>query len=225
MQEQGTNRAGHDSELTRLQQQIGELRSQYAEQESYQTTQDYYDRFDRYGRDCDREDLDDLDDLRDEDENDLDSDDRGDLRRLLRRCGSDRYDDGQDGFYDDYLDPYSYDRHCRLLPRDYADNFVYDNYLDDTYRTGRCARAQQHLRRSVFDDYFDDFEDRFDDSDTSYDPYTDVLHELDDEDFFKYGPGAYASWGRWGERNRYRDGNLPDWCYERKRFIGNVDWD
>ena len=82
-----------------------------------------------------------------------------------------------------------------------------------------------HLRRSVFDDYFDDFEDRFDEHDTSYNPYTDVLHELNDEDFFTYGPGAYASWGRWCEQNRYRDGSLPDWCYERRRFIENVDWD
>jgi len=66
MQEQSGDRAGYDTELTRLQQQIEELRSQYAQQESERTVQDYYDRLGRYDRDCDRDDLDDLDDLLDD---------------------------------------------------------------------------------------------------------------------------------------------------------------
>lgn len=224
MQEQSTDRVGYDTELTRLQQQIEELRSQYAQQESERTARDYYDRLGRYGdyRSCDREDLDDLDDLLDENDTDRSSDDRREFRRLLRRCGL----DGDAGRYDDgYLGRYGADTDCRLLSRDYADNFSYDDYLYDVHRAGRCSRARMHLKRNVFDNYFNDFEDRFDDHDTSYDPYTDVLHELDDQDFFKYGPGAYASWGRWCEQNRYRDGSLPDWCHERRRFISNVDWD
>lgn len=209
---------GYDSELAQLRHDVEQLRQEHEDLTSNQLESDYYDRLDnrRRNRYCDREDTDDLDDLLDdlEDDEDIDEDDLRELRRLQRRC--DYGNDYDDNFY------YS-SRYCDYDPLDYADNYRYDNYLYDVHRLGRCRRA--HVLQDAYDDYYDNFDDRWFTHDTSYDPYTDVLHELDDRDFFTYGPGSYNSWGQWCNGNRYIDGSLPDWCYERMDFIDNVDWD
>lgn len=209
----------YDSELAQLRQEVEQLQEEQENFASSQLERDYYNRLNDYRRnsDCDRED-DDLDDLLDdlEDNEDIDDDDLRELRRLQERC---RY--GND-FYD-RSDNYYSSRYCNHDTLDYADNYHYDDYLYDVHRLGRCRRA--HILEDAYDDYYDGFDDRWFNHDTSYDPYTDVLHELDDSDFFTYGPGAYNSWGRWCNSNRYMDGSLPDWCYERMDFIENVDWD
>ena len=212
MQERSAGRQDYNTELASLRQEVEDLRTQYAQQESDRIARDYYSGLRRgYNNRCDDDDLDDLDDLLDD--NDLSSDERRDLRRLLDRCEGDDY-------FDDDFD--YYDRYCDIDVFDYADNFYYGDYLDDAHRSGYCRRL--YLREEVFDDYFDDFEGRYRGHDTSYNPYEDVLHELDDADFYKYGPGAYKEWGAWCESNRYTDGHLPLWCYERRRFITDVEW-
>lgn len=244
MQEQSAGREAYDSDLQQLQSEIDQLREEQAQQRTSLAEQDYYGNYNQYNNDnyyyrgrCDRDDLDDLDDLLDDldDGENLSNEDYRDLRRLLRRCSDDGlYDlyDNFDEFFDefddnriddnDFFDRYYSDRrYCRLHAFDYADNFRYDDYLRDIHQSGRCGR---YFSRTAFDDYFGNFEERYQFHNTSYNPYSDVLHELDDEDFYKYGPGAYRSWNDWCRRNSRLDGTLPRWCHERKRFL-NSTWD
>lgn len=213
MREQSAGRQDYNSELTQLRQEVEDLRTQYAHQESNRVEQDYYNGLSRrYNNRCDYNDMNDLNHLLDD--KNLTTNERRDLQRLLDRCNN-----GYGNFFDNYA------QDCRTNGFDYlnyADNFQYNDYLDDVYHVSRCRRL--YLHEDVFNDYLNDFGNRYKNHNTSYNPYTDVLHELNDADFYKYGPGAYKEWGAWCESNRYRDGSFPRWCYERQRFITDVKW-
>ena len=210
MRTRSSGRESNSAEIAQLKQEIEQLRTEYAKQDSDRIKQDYYSRLRSR---CSGDDMDELDDLLDQEN--LTADERHDLRLLLDRCNL--Y--GDDPYYDGYYD----DTYCTMTAYDYSDNFNYYDYLADARRVGRCD-WRRHLRQDVFDDYYDDFAYRYETHNTSYDPATDVLHELSDEDFYKFGPGAYERWGDWCRSNRYDDGTYPGWCYERKRFMTDIEW-